>query len=112
MPAFYVTTNVDLQGIDLEPIMSKATSAIASIIGRPPHLVMVVLKGPVPISFMGSSGPAVFAQLISMGGIDSAVKKQLISSLGAILDTHLNVPPARFFCHVIDTTACYPRPKL
>ncbi|KAK9699204.1 hypothetical protein RND81_08G159800 [Saponaria officinalis] len=112
MPVFNITTNVDLQGIDVEPIFSKATSAIASIIGRPPHLVMVVLNGSIPITFTGSKDPAVFAQLISMGGINSVVKKKLITTLGAILDTHLSVPPARFFCHVIDTTANHPTSKL
>ncbi|KAL2901076.1 Macrophage migration inhibitory factor-like protein [Bienertia sinuspersici] len=69
------------------------------------QLVMVVLKGSVPISFTGTKEPAAFAQLISMGGINKVVKKNLITSLGAILHTHLSIPPARFFCHVVDTTA-------
>ncbi|KAJ8426082.1 hypothetical protein Cgig2_002032 [Carnegiea gigantea] len=76
-------------------------------------MVMVVLKGSVPISFTGTEDPAAFAQLISMGGINSVVKRKLIKSLGDILQTHLSIPPTRFFCHVIDTTAGRPpRPKL
>ncbi|XP_074317368.1 uncharacterized protein LOC141653484 [Silene latifolia] len=112
MPALHITTNVDLEGIDVDIINTEATSAIASIIGRPEHLVMVVLNGSVPISFTGSKDPAIFAQLISMGGINSIVKKKLITSLAAIFYSHLSVPPARFFCHVIDTTAGHPRSKL
>uniref|UniRef100_A0A7C9E7H7 Phenylpyruvate tautomerase n=1 Tax=Opuntia streptacantha TaxID=393608 RepID=A0A7C9E7H7_OPUST len=113
MPALEISTNVKLDEVDLEPIFSQASDAIASIIGRPKNLVMVVLKGSVPISFTGTKDPAAFAQLISMGGINSVVKRKLIKSLGAILQTHLSIPPARFFCHVVDTTAGRPpRPKL
>ncbi|XP_021744792.1 macrophage migration inhibitory factor homolog [Chenopodium quinoa] len=112
MPALYITTNVNLEGVDVEPIFSEASAAIASIIGRPQHLVMVVVKGSVPISFTGTKDPAAFAQLISMGGINKVVKKNLITSLGAILQNHLTIPPARFFCHVIDTTAGRPQSKL
>lgn len=76
------------------------------------QLVMVVLKGSVPISFTGTKEPAAFAQLISMGGIDKVVKKKLIKSLGIILETHLSIPPTRFFCHVVDTTAGRQQSKL
>ena len=40
------------------------------------------------------------------------VKKNLITSIGGILQTHLSIPPARFFCHVVDTTAGRTQSKL
>ncbi|XP_057523803.1 uncharacterized protein LOC130803627 [Amaranthus tricolor] len=112
MPSLYITTNVNLEGVDVQPIFSEATTAVASIIGRPQHLVMVVLKGSVPIQFTGTEEPAAFGQLISMGGINKIVKKNLITSIGGILQTHLSIPPARFFCHVVDTTAGRTQSKL
>lgn len=69
------------------------------------QFVMVVLKGSLAITFGGNKDPAVYAEIISMGGITRAVKKELISTLGAILQDKLSVPPARFILKVFDTTA-------
>ncbi|KAL2901077.1 UDP-N-acetylmuramate--L-alanine ligase [Bienertia sinuspersici] len=41
MPALYITTNVKLEEVDIEPIFSEATAAVASIIGRPQHVCVV-----------------------------------------------------------------------
>ncbi|GAB4857295.1 hypothetical protein Ancab_015203 [Ancistrocladus abbreviatus] len=102
MPALYISTNVDLDGVDLQPIFSQATTALASIIGRPEANVMVLVKGSVPLSFAGTKEPAAFAELLSMGGIDSDVKRKLISTVGGILEDHLSIPKTRFFCHVVN----------
>ncbi|GMH30014.1 hypothetical protein Nepgr_031857 [Nepenthes gracilis] len=102
MPALYISTNVNLDGRDLQPVFSNAITALASIIGRPEKNVMVVVKGSVAISFYGTEEPAAFAELLSMGGINGDVKRKLISTIGAILDRHLSIPTTRFFCHVVD----------
>ncbi|GAB2231488.1 hypothetical protein Droror1_Dr00010496 [Drosera rotundifolia] len=102
MPVLYISTNLNLEGIDLEPIFFKSTKALASIIGRPEQNVMVIAKGSVPIFFGGTKEPAAFAELLSMGGINSDIKKELISIVGSILEDHLSIPKTRFFCHVID----------
>ncbi|PON94352.1 Macrophage migration inhibitory factor [Trema orientale] len=70
--------------------------------------VMVILKGSVAISFGGNKDPAAYAEVVSMGGINSAVKKELISTLGSILQSKLSIPRTRFFLKVFDTTAGRP----
>ncbi|GAB4834042.1 hypothetical protein Ancab_032295 [Ancistrocladus abbreviatus] len=105
MPVLYISTNVSLDGIDLQPIFSQATTALASIIGRPEANVMVLVKGSVPISFYGTKEPAAFAELLSMGGINSDVKRRLISVVGGILEEHLSIPTTRFFCHVVNVAS-------
>ncbi|XP_028767548.1 macrophage migration inhibitory factor homolog [Neltuma alba] len=115
MPCLYISTNVNLDGIDIDPIFSEATSAVSSIIGKPPKYVMVIVKGSVAISFEGNKEPAAYAEIVSMGGIDSQVKKKLIASIGSILQSRLSVPRTRFFLKVFDTTAfrrLNPSPKL
>ncbi|GAB2298787.1 hypothetical protein Dimus_032865 [Dionaea muscipula] len=102
MPTLYISTNLNLEGIDLDPIFFKSTKSLASIIGRPEQNVMIIVKGSVAISFGGTKEPAAFAELLSMGGIDSDVKRKLISSIGDILENHLSIPKARFFCHVVN----------
>ncbi|OWM81671.1 macrophage migration inhibitory factor homolog [Punica granatum] len=112
MPCLYISTNVCLDGVDTEPIFVEATKAVSSIIGKPEKFVMVILKGSLAISFGGNKDPAVYAEIISMGGITREVKKQLISTLGAICQDKLSIPPARFFLKVYDTTAHHSYSKL
>lgn len=35
MPCLYITTNLNLDGVDTDPIFSEATTAISKIIGKP-----------------------------------------------------------------------------
>ncbi|KAK3406807.1 macrophage migration inhibitory factor homolog [Eucalyptus grandis] len=105
MPCLYISTNVCLDGVDADPIFSEATKAVASIIGRPENFVMVILKGSLAISFGGNKEPAAYAEIISMGGIDSEVKKKLIATIGTILQEKLSIPRTRFILKVYDTTA-------
>lgn len=35
MPCLYITTNLNLDGIDTDPIFSEATTAVSTIIGKP-----------------------------------------------------------------------------
>nr|XP_029146651.1 uncharacterized protein LOC112728076 isoform X2 [Arachis hypogaea] len=98
MPCLYISTNVNLDGINLDPIFSEATSAISTIIGKPE-------KGSVAITFEGNKEPAAYAEIVSMGGINKEVKKKLIATIGTILQSKLSIPRTRFFLKVFDTTA-------
>lgn len=68
--------------------------------------VMVLLKGSVAISFGASkSEPAAYGELVALGGITKAVKRQLIATLGTILqDSKLSIPKTRFFLKVVDVS--------
>ncbi|XP_055807924.1 uncharacterized protein LOC129876497 [Solanum dulcamara] len=104
MPCFNLSTNVNLDGVDTADFFSEATKAVASIIGKPENFVMVVLKGSVDISFGGNKDPAAFAEIVSMGGINSDVKRKLIATLGAICQNRFSIHRTRFFLKVYDTT--------
>ncbi|CAJ1948600.1 unnamed protein product [Sphenostylis stenocarpa] len=104
MPCLYISTNINLDGINIDPIFSQATSAVSKIIGKPEKFVMVILKGSVAISFEGNREPAAYGEIVSMGGINSEVKKKLINTIGTILQTSLSIPRTRFFLKVFDTT--------
>ncbi|GKV22069.1 hypothetical protein SLE2022_073520 [Rubroshorea leprosula] len=110
MPCLYITTNLNLDGVDTDPIFADTTKAVASIIGKPEHFVMVILKGSVPISFNGNKEGAAYAEIVSMGGINTEVKRKLIATLGSIMQDKLSIPKARFFLKVFDTTATAARP--
>ncbi|KAL6523967.1 hypothetical protein OROMI_031062 [Orobanche minor] len=104
MPCLYLSTNVNLEGLDIQPIFSATTNAISAITGKPDTHIMVLLKGSVPISFGAScSEPAAYGELVALGGITKAVKRELIATLGMILqESKLGVPRTRFFLKVVD----------
>ncbi|CAN0927882.1 Macrophage migration inhibitory factor homolog [Linum grandiflorum] len=104
MPCLYITTNVNLDGVDADPVFSDATKAVASIVGRPEHFVMVVLKGSVSIRFNGNKEPAAYAEIVAVGGITREVKRKLIVALGDVLQNRLSIPKTRFILKVFDTT--------
>ncbi|KAI7733312.1 hypothetical protein M8C21_010687 [Ambrosia artemisiifolia] len=112
MPCVQISTNVCLDGLDTDSIFSDVTTVVSQIIGRPQKFVMVILKGSVAISFERNKEPAAFAEIISMGGITSEVKKKLIYELGTILLEKLSVPRTRFFVKVFDTTMATKYAKL
>ncbi|XWS67305.1 hypothetical protein CRYUN_Cryun05aG0276100 [Craigia yunnanensis] len=107
MPCLYISTNLNLDEVDTDPIFSEATKSVASIIGKSENFVMVILKGSVAISFNGNNDPAAYAEVVSMGGINREVKRRLIATLGTILENKLSIPRTRFFLKVYDTTAGY-----
>ncbi|KAE9610843.1 hypothetical protein Lal_00031562 [Lupinus albus] len=105
MPCLYISTNLNLDGVDNDPIFSEATTAIARIIGRPEKFVMVILKGSVQLTFGSNKEPAAFGELISMGGITKEVKRNLIATIGTILESKLSIPKSRFILNVTDTSS-------
>ncbi|CDP06423.1 unnamed protein product [Coffea canephora] len=104
MPCLDISTNVNLNGVDLDSVFSEATKTVAAIMGKPETFVMVLLKGSVPISFGGNKEPAALGEIISMGGINREVKRKLIAAIGTILETKLSIPRTRFVLKVYDTT--------
>lgn len=67
--------------------------------------VMIVLKGSVPMSFGGTEEPAAYGELVSIGGLNPDVNKNLSAAISAILETKLSVPKSRFFLKFYDTKA-------
>ena len=103
MPCLNLSTNVNLDGVDTSSILSEATSAVASIIGKPEAYVMVVLKGSVPIAFGGTEQPAAYCELVSIGGLSPDVNKKLSAAIATILEKKLSVPKDRYFLKLYDT---------
>ncbi|KAG5243128.1 macrophage migration inhibitory factor [Salix suchowensis] len=103
MPALIISTNVSLDGVDTSSILSEATSEVAKIIGKPANYVMIVLKGSIPISFGGTQEPAAFGELVSIGGLNPDVNKNLSSAIASILEKTLSVPKSRLFLKLYDS---------
>ncbi|XP_019186660.1 PREDICTED: macrophage migration inhibitory factor homolog [Ipomoea nil] len=104
MPCLDISTNVNLEGVDVDSFFREATTAVANITGKPEKSVMVVLKGSATITLRGNKEPAALGEVLSIGSMNSEVKSDLISSISSILDNHFSIPRARFFLKVYDNS--------
>ncbi|CAM8971646.1 unnamed protein product [Rhodiola kirilowii] len=64
--------------------------------------VMILLNGGVPIAFAGTEEPAVYAELVSIGGLGPGVNGKLSSTIAEILQTKLSIESSRFYIKFYD----------
>ncbi|GER54436.1 macrophage migration inhibitory factor family protein [Striga asiatica] len=100
MPCLDISTNVDLAGVNTDSLFSDLTKAVSQIVGKPENVVMILVKGSVAITFGGNKEAAALAEIISMGGITTQVKRNLIVKIGFILEEKLSIPRTRFVLKV------------
>nr|GLL36836.1 macrophage migration inhibitory factor homolog [Ipomoea trifida]GMD40034.1 macrophage migration inhibitory factor homolog [Ipomoea batatas]GME08821.1 macrophage migration inhibitory factor homolog [Ipomoea batatas]GME16103.1 macrophage migration inhibitory factor homolog [Ipomoea batatas] len=105
MACLDISTNVNLEGVDVDSFFREATTAVANITGKPEKSVMVVLKGSRTITLRENKEPAALGEvLLSIGSMNSEAKSELISSISSILDNHFSIPRDRFFLKVYDNS--------
>ncbi|XP_057808216.1 uncharacterized protein LOC131022721 [Salvia miltiorrhiza] len=102
MPCLDISTNVNLDGVDADSLFSTLTTAVSQIVGKPENFVMILVKGSVRLTFGGNKEPAALAEIMAMGGLNTKVKRQLIATIGSILQDKLNIPKTRFVLKVFD----------
>ncbi|XP_073015574.1 uncharacterized protein [Primulina eburnea] len=112
MPCLDISTNVNLDGVDTDSIFSELTKAVSQIVGKPENFVMILMKGSVALTFGGNKEPAALAEIISMSGIDSQVKRKLIATIGSILQNTLSIPKTRFVLKVFNVRSTQNTSKL
>ncbi|KAG8374457.1 hypothetical protein BUALT_Bualt11G0134200 [Buddleja alternifolia] len=102
MPCLDISTNVNLDGLESDSIFSELTKAVSEIVEKPETFIMILLKGSVALTFGGNKEPAALAEIVSMGAINSEVKRKLIVTIGSILQNKLSIPRTRFVLKVFD----------
>ncbi|XP_051130444.1 uncharacterized protein LOC127250972 [Andrographis paniculata] len=105
MPCLDISTNVNLDAVDTDPLFSDLTQAVSRIVGVSENLVMILIKGSVGLTFGGTKEAAAFAEIASMADINTNIKRQLISTIGSILETKLCIPKTRFVLKVFNITS-------
>lgn len=96
MPLLRVQTNVEVDTNVRRSFLAEATGAVAEMLGKSQQYVMVVLSAGEAMMLAGDPGPAAFAELRSIG-LDERRTGDLSSTLCALMETHLAVPPHRVF---------------
>ncbi|KAK9761854.1 hypothetical protein K7432_012922 [Basidiobolus ranarum] len=100
MPILEVKTNV--QARDKEAFLKKASALIAKLTKKPESYVQIVLQTDVSISFGGSTEPAAFLRLTSIGALGLQENKAITSEISLLMEESFGVNSARMYTSFLD----------
>lgn len=98
MPSLTIHTNIHLEGFDTEKVLKLATRLMAESLEKPENVVMVRLEARSHLMFGGTTDPAAFVEVISLGLPDEA-PAQLSESLSRFLKDNPGIRQERVFLH-------------
>jgi phenylpyruvate tautomerase PptA (4-oxalocrotonate tautomerase family) len=96
MPFLKIETNIAVDGDRRRVTLAAASRAVAEMLGKPEHYVMVALNAGTPMLFGGSDAPCVYMELKSIGLPDDRTA-DFSRALGAVIGKALNVPQERIY---------------
>jgi phenylpyruvate tautomerase len=104
MPLLKLQTSVALTDAQCDELLPALSRIVSESIGKPEQYVMVALAtGPLLMS--GQTGAAAFAEVRSIGGLNSRVNNQLSQKLCMLLQQSLGIPPARVYINFTSVAA-------
>ncbi len=104
MPYLKIQTNQQIAQQD--EVIKKVSGIIASQLGKSEKYVMVALEPDFRMSFAGSTEPAAFLQLKSIGLPESRTK-EISSTLCGFLEKELGIPQNRIYIEFTDVERSY-----
>lgn len=101
MPLLHLTTNAPLSGAGQPALAAALSKAVSELIGKPEDYVMISLQ-PGTLLMGGTSEPAGFADVRSIGGLSPDVNRRLSERIGELLQEHLDIPRDRVYLNFTD----------
>ncbi len=104
MPSIKLHTSVSVSEEKREAFLSTMSNILAEKIGKPEQYVMVAIEeGPMLMS--GESGPAAFADIRSIGGLNGDVNRAISASLCELFKEYLDIAQDRVYINFTDVPA-------
>ena len=101
MPLLNLQINVSVAQAKHAEILTGISKLVAHAIGKPEQYVMVTLtEGPILMS--GKEGPAAFADVRSIGGLDGKVNRDISQNLCVLLNKTLGITANRVYLNFSD----------
>jgi phenylpyruvate tautomerase len=98
MPLVRIVSNQStLAQSNAEAMLSEVSRCVANALGKPERWVMTCLDPGAQMTFSGTTEPACYVEVKSIGTISSGVAKQLSAELCALITKHLSVAKARTY---------------
>ena len=104
MPLVHVTTTQSIPAAEKKTLCEKLSRIAAEVIGKPESYVMTCV-GPAALSLAGSSEPAAFVDVRSIGGLAPRACTGLSERLCALLAEALGVPGGRVYLNFTEIAA-------
>jgi hypothetical protein len=101
MPYLSIETNQTVEASAVRKLMLEASAFVAGLLGKPESYVMISIKPEMPLSFGGTTDPAAFVRLKSIG-LPADRCAQLAEQMCTFLDRKLQVPGDRVFIEFKD----------
>lgn len=104
MPLLALQTSAPLSDAQRQELLAPLSTIVAECIGKPERYVMITVAE-VAILMAGDGGPAAYADLRSIGGLNSEVNRQLSERICALLQERIGVPSDRVYLNFTSVTA-------
>lgn len=101
MPLLRISTAKQVTREDQEKILTEASSMVSKELGKPEGYVMTQFEGVETMTFAGSTEPACFLQLKSIG-LPEAKTKELSAALCDFVDARLGIARNRVYIEFFD----------
>ena len=101
MPLLKIQTNQELDSQQQNQLLSEASQLVAHELGKPENYVMVTIEPPVPMSFAGSTEPAAYLELKSIG-LPESKTKDLSSALCNLIESKTHIGKGRIYIEFAD----------
>jgi len=101
MPYFNIETNQTLDDASIAAFVKQASAFVAELLGKPESYVMISLEPKTAMAFGGTTDPAAFVRLKSIG-LPRERCGELAEAICAFIDRELEVPKDRVFIYFKD----------
>ncbi len=96
MPYMKIETNTALDGRAGDEMLKKTSAFIATLLGKPEQYCMVSIDLAMPMMFSGTTGPAAYVELKSIG-LREGHCTELSGKICEFLERELSVAPERVY---------------
>lgn len=96
MPYLFIQTNQTVEDEKRGDFLAAASRLCAELLGKPEDYVMVTLEQGKAMSFAGTTEPAAFLRLTSLG-MDPSSCPEYSKKLCAFFEESIGVPPGRIY---------------
>ena len=85
-----------------DALLLELSNSVAELLGKPERYVMTCLVPPTRMTFGGSTDPACFVELKSIGQMSPEVTSKLSAAICQSIEKHLGVAPGRTYIEFSD----------
>ncbi|CAI2349015.1 unnamed protein product [Caenorhabditis sp. 36 PRJEB53466] len=106
MPVFTLNVNVSVSADKKVDILKELSTVVGKLLGKPQSYMCVHINTDQAITFAGTTDPAGFAVLKSIGGVGTSKQNNnLASEIFPIIEKHIGIPGNRLYIEFVNLGA-------